>query len=254
MQTEVDSEKLYPQIDYSNDIAPRVFDESDLLLFIKRGFDKQDYITAEKNSRLVLKIYPRFDEARVLLARSLLAQGKNAEAEREFQAVLDERLPVARSLAWANVGLGEIAAKNNQTTQAVKFYDAAIKADAEYGATLTARQGKSKISAPVNSDETIKSFFAQFDKAAVSNSKASLDELILAGEIPKFSGGIAGQAQAWTTKIVQIERISPNSAVVETNLNIKLLNRNPENGTAVYRLTLVGNNWKLSGVDMFEVR
>jgi len=81
-----------------------------------------------------------------------------------------------------------------------------------------------------------------------------LDALVLTGEMPRFTGGIAGQAQEWTTRIVQIEKINSTQAVVETNLNIKMLNKNPESGTAVYRLTLVGNNWKLSGSDMFEVR
>ena len=78
--------------------------------------------------------------------------------------------------------------------------------------------------------------------------------MVLMGEIPRFSGGIGGQAQEWTTKIVQIEKTDVNHVVVETNLNIRLINKNPESGTAVYRLTLVGSNWKLSGVDVFEVR
>ena len=118
------------------------------------------------------------------------------------------------------------------------------------------RRGKAKArqTRPLNNDEGIKAFFAQFDKAAISGRKADLDAMVLTGEIPRFSGGIAGQAQEWTTRIVQIEKISATHAVVETNLNIKMLNKDPESGTAVYRLTLVGNNWKLSGVDMFEVR
>ena len=45
-----------------------------------------------------------------------------------------------------------------------------------------------------------------------------------------------------------------SQAIVETNLNIKMLTKEPESGTAVYRLTLVGNTWKLSGVELFEVR
>jgi tetratricopeptide (TPR) repeat protein len=254
IRVEVDADKIYPQLDYSDDVAPREFDESDLLLFTKKPFDKQDFANAEKNARLVLRDNPRFDDVRVLLARSLLAQNKNADAEKEFRAVLDEKLPTSRSLAWANVGLGEIALKSSQTAQSVQYFNEAIKADAEYGATLAARQGKSKANVPLNNDESIKGFFAQFDKAAVSGRKADLDAMVLAGEITKFSGGIAGQAQEWTTQIIQIEKINSNQAIVETNLNVKLLNKNPESGTAVYRLTMVGNSWKLSGVEVFEVR
>jgi len=254
VRVEVDGEKLFPQIDYSNDIKPVEIDESDMLLFVKKPFDKQDFANAEKNARLVLRDNPRFDDVRVLLARALLAENKTAEAEKEFRAVLDEKLPTSRSLAWANVGLGEVALKSNQNAQAIQYFNEAVKADAEYGATFAARQGKSKANAPLNNDEAIKAFFTQFDKAAVSGRKADLDALILSGDIPKFSGGIAGQAQEWTTRIVQIEKINATHAVVETNLNIKMLSKTPESGTAVYRLTLVGNTWKLSGVDIFEVR
>lgn len=255
VRVEVDADKLFPQVDYSNDVKPIEIDESDLLLFVKKPFDKQDFAAAEKNARLVLRDNPRFDDVRVLLARALLAQNRTADAEKEFRVVLDEKLPTARSLAWANVGLGEIALKSNQTSPAVQYFNETIRIDAEYGATLAARQGKVKANAPLNNDESIKAFFAQFDKAAISNRKADLDSLILSGETPKiFSGGIAGQAQEWTTRIVQIEKINATHAVVETNLSIKLLNKNPESGTAVFRLTLVGANWKLSGVDMFEVR
>ena len=254
VRVEVDGDKLYPQLDYSNDVKPLEIDESDSLLFVKKPFDKQDYAVAEKNARVVLRDTPLFDDVRVLLARTLLAQNKTADAEKEFRAVLDEKLPTARSLAWANVGLGEVLLKSNQNAQAIQYYNDAIKADAEYGATLAARQGKNKANAPLINDESIKAFFAQFDKSAISGRKADVDALVLTGEIPKFSGGIGGQAQEWTTKIVQIEKPDVNHAVVETNLNIRLINKNPESGTAVYRLTLVGGNWKLSGVDVFEVR
>lgn len=254
VRVEVDGDKLFPQLDYSNDVKPVEIDESDSLLFVKKPFDKQDFVNTEKNARLVLRDSPRFDDVRVLLARALLAQNKTADAEKEFRAVLDEKLPTSRSLAWANVGLGEVALKSNQNAQAVQYYNEAIKADAEFGATFAARQGKGKANAPLNNDEGIKSFFAQFDKAAVSGRKADLDALVLTGEMPRFTGGIAGQAQEWATRIVQIEKIDATHVVVETNLNIKMLNKSPESGTAVYRLTLVGSNWKLSGYDMFEVR
>ncbi len=253
VRTEIDGEKLYPQTDYSDDVAPREFDDSDALLAVKRFFDKQDFVNAEKNARRVLQSTPRFDDVRILLARALLAQSKNTDAEKEFRAVLDEKLPTSRSLAWANEGLGEIALKNNQNAQAAKFFEEAIKADAEYGATLAARNGRNKANSSTAIDESIQAFFAQFDKAAASGRKADVDTLIVAGEIPRFSGGIAG-AQQWQTKILQIDKIDANNVLVETNLAIKLLNKDVETGTAVFRLAKVGNNWKLSGVDIFEVR
>jgi len=253
VRVEVDAEKFYPQTDYSDDVAPREFETSDVFLTVKRAFDKQDFAAAEKNARKILQITPRYDDARILLARSLLAENKFAEAEREFRAVLDEKLPTARSMAWANEGLGEIALKSNQTAEALKYFNAAIVADAEYGATLAARAGRIKSNALAQIDESIKAFFAQFDKAAVSGRKADLDALILPGEIAKFSGGIAG-AQEWQTRILQTDKKDANNVLVEVGLNIKLLNKDAESGTALFRLSKVGSRWKLSGVEIFEVR
>ncbi|CAN5829740.1 hypothetical protein BH20ACI4_BH20ACI4_02600 [soil metagenome] len=252
VRVEIDSEKLYPQTDYTDDVAPRDFTDSDLLLVVKREFDKQTYPLAEKNARAVLNEVPRYDDVRVLLARSLLAQNKFSEAEKEFKTVLDEKLPTARSLAWANVGLGEIALKSGQTANANKHFENAIKANAEYGASLLARQKRTNANSAI--DESVKAFFAQFDKAASTYRKADLEALLVPGEIQRFANGISGQTEQWTTQVKNVDNLDANNVLVETNLNIKLLNRQPESGLAVYRLTKKGNAWKLSNVEMFEVR
>ena len=254
IRVEIDSEKIYPQTDYSDDVAPREFNESDAFLVVKRLFDKQDFAGVEKNARNILKFLPRFDDIRVLLARSLLAQSKTSDAEKEFQAVLIEKLPTSRSLAWANAGLGEIAQKSGNASQAIKFFNETIRSDAEYGATLFARQGRNKINASVTIEDSVKEFFTKFDKAAVSGRKAELDAIIAPGEIQKFAGGIAGQAEQWQTKIVQVDKIDANDLLVETFLNTKFLNKTDESGTAVFRLSKISGNWKLSAVEVFEVR
>lgn len=250
----VDSEKLYPQLDYSNDSAPRGFDESDLLLYVKKPFDKQDFAAAEKNARAVLREIPRFDDVRILLGRALLSQGRLAEAETEFKTVAAEKLPTSRSMAWAAVGLGEISLRQNQNATAILHFNEAIRADAEYGATLAARQGRIKANAPLVNDESVKSFFSEFDRAAISSSKANLEALIVPGEVTRFAGGIAGQAQQWSTKIVQIDRVSATQVIVETTLDIRMISKEPESGTAVFRLVQVAGSWKLNGVDLFDVR
>jgi tetratricopeptide (TPR) repeat protein len=252
MRVEIDSDKLYPQMDYTDDVAPREFSDSDLLLAVKREFDKQNYPLAEKNARSVLREFPNFDDVRILLGRALLAQNKNAEAEKEFKTVLDEKIPTARSIAWANVGLGEAALKSSQTAAANKFFEDAIKADAEYGATLLARQKRSGAAASI--DESLKGFFAQFDKAAASNRKTDLETLIVPGEVQRFAAGIAGQTEQWTTQISNVDKLDANNVLVEAKLNIKLLNRQPESGIAVYRLNKSGSGWKISNVEIFEVK
>ena len=254
VRIEIDPEKIYPQRNFADDVAPFDFNGAEAILAIKQSYDKQDFPGAEKNARTALQTMPRFDEARTWLGRALLAQGKIAEADKEFRAVLNENLPTARSLAWANEGLGEIALKANQNAQAAQFFNEAIKADAEYGATLAARNGRDKAEPNPTVDETVKAFFARFDKAAVGGRKADLDALVISGEIPKFASGIGGTAQQWATRVVRADKIDDNTVLAETALNIQLLNKEPETGTAVFRLSKVGGDWKISGVEIFEVR
>ena len=254
VRVEIDADKIYPQIDYSDDIAPRETTDSDPLLAAKRQFDKQDFAGAETIAKKLLTDVPRFDDLRILLARALLAQNKNSDAEKEFRAVLDEKLPTSRSLAWANVGLAEIASRANQNDAAQKYAEAAIAADAEYGANLAARNLRNKIGGTVTIDPVIKAFFADFDKAASSNRKAEVDAMVLPGEYTKFASGVSGSTEQWQTQVRRTDQLDANTIVVETNMTIKLLNKEQETGMAVYRLTRSAGGWKLSAVDMFEVR
>ncbi len=254
VRVEIDPEKLYPQNDYSDDIAPREFTDSDLLLAVKREFDRQEFATAEKNARQVLAEFPRFDDVRVLLGRSLLAQNKISEADREFRAVLAEPLPTSRSIGWANVGVADVALRTNRNADAAKHATDAIIADAEYGAGLAARNVRTRITQSSAVEDAIKAFFVQFDRAAISNRKSEVDALAVPGEVNRFVSGISGQATVWTTTVLHADMFDANTAIVETNLSVRLLTREPETGTAVFRLLRTGTGWKLAGVEIFEVR
>lgn len=251
---EIDPEKLYPQTDYSDDVAPRETTESDLLLAVKRPFDKQEFANAEKVARATLRDFPRFDDVRVLLARSLLALGRTADAEKEFRAVLDEKLPSSRSIAWSNVGLADIASKAGQTSQAIAFAVKAIEADAEYGASLNARAIRNRANAPVAVDDSVKAFFAGFDRAAMGNRKAELEAMAVPGEVGRFVSGMSGQVVELKTQVLHVDRIDASNVWAEVSLSIRVLNREVETGTAVFRLSRAGAGWKLSSVDIFEVR
>ena len=253
-RVEIDTDKLYPQIEYSDDIAPRESTDSDPLLAVKRAFDKQDYARAENAAKTVLRDLPRFDEVRILLGRSQLALGKTTEADKEFQTVLDEKLPTVRSIGWANVGRAEVAAKTNQNTQATKFAETAIIADADFGASLAARNLRNKLGVSTPVDAGVKTFFTDFDRVAISNRKADVDAMFLAGEAVKFASGISGSTEQWQTQVKQIDRIDADTVLVETNVNIKLLTKDAESGMAVYRLSRVGSTWKIAAVEMFEIR
>ncbi|MFN0140961.1 MAG: tetratricopeptide repeat protein [Pyrinomonadaceae bacterium] len=254
VRVEIDPEKMYPQIDYSDDVAPRDSSDSDPLLATKRLFDKQDFAGAETQARATLRERPRFDDVRIFLARALLAQNKTVDAEREFIAVLAEQLPTARSIAWANVGLAEIASRNNQVSVALRFAEAAIATDADYGASLAARNVRNKLSGTAAIDPNIKTFFADFDRAATANRKADVDALVMPGEVTRFAGGVAGSTEQWQSQIRAVDRLDANTVLVETGMTIKLLNKEAESGMAVYRLIRSGSGWKLAAVDMFEVR
>lgn len=253
-RVEIDTDKLYPQIEYYDDIVPRDSTDSDPLLTVKRAFDKQDFAGAETAARIALRDLPRFDEVRIFLGRALLAQNKNAEAEKEFRAVLEERSPAARSIGWANVGLAQSAAASKQNDIALKFAETAIIGDADFGSSFAARNLRNKLGSNPAVDAGVKAFFTEFDRSAASNRKAELDAMFLPGEATKFVSGISGSTEQWQTQIRSVDRIDANTVLVETNVNIKLLTKEPESGTTVYRLVRIGSAWKIAAVEMFEVR
>src|SRR5690606_26599108 len=162
--------------------------------------------------------------------------------------VLDEKLPTSRSIAWGLIGLAEVAARAGQNDEAARLAAEAIKAEGEYGAGLAARNLRNRVGAKTNSDPTISAFFSQWDRAAEANQEAQLDAIVLPGEASRFSSGVAGQTAAWKTAIKHIDMLDPNTALVETELSIKLLNRDPESGLAVFRLSKAGGSWKIVSV------
>ncbi len=255
IRTEIDPEKFYPQTDYSDDVAPREFTDSNPIIVIKRAFDKQDYALGEKSARTLLQNHSYLNDAQVWLGRALLAENKLTEAETIFQNAIKDPLPSPFVLAWANIGLGDIALKSSRNAEAAKYYAAAVSADAEYGSTLAGRLGGQKLTSPTV-DESVKTFFAQFDKAVVTARKTEVEALIVPGEITRFSGGVVGgQPERWVTNVVRTEAIDSTYTLVETNLSVKRLgSENIENGTAVFVLAKVGANWRLAGVEVFEVR
>lgn len=252
VRVEIDENKLYPQTNFSDDVAPRIADDPDPLLFVKREFDRQNFSDAESNARTVLSLYPEFHDVRVLLARSQLAQGKITDAGRNFEQVLASPLPSAQSIAWSQFGLGEIAQKTGQAESAGGKFREAILADADYGATLGAARALAAIGGPPPADE-IKSYFASFDRAVISNSKAEVEAITAGGEVSRFAASVAGQAQQWTTTIRFVQEVDGVDILVGANVQLKLLNRDIETGVAMFRLSRTPSGLKLSGVDIFEV-
>ena len=258
VRVEVDPDKLYPQIDYTNDIMPRPDQNTDRIVEANRLFVQQQYAQVEAALREHLSLTPFDQEARILLARALLAQNKLPEAEKEFRALLDDKLPLARSLAWGQIGMAEIALKRGQAAEAAKRYQDAVRADAEYAATLVARAGRIKAEATANAasavEESARSFIAQLDQAIKSGRKNELEALVVNGELTDFIKGVVGsQPEVWQTRVLRTEQIDSTRLAADVTLNVRQLG-NDLSGTAVLILARSGAGWKLADIQFFEVR
>lgn len=257
VRVEIDPEKLYPQLDYGNDSAPRTRDLQEALSDASRQFGAQDYGKAESIAREILGVTPHSQEARVILARALLGQNRVDEAEKLFQAVLAEPLPTPATFAWANVGLGEISLKRGQAAEAARRFNDAVRAEAEYGASLAARAGRIKAETAANTlpvDGAVRAFIAQLDQAITSGKKAELESRIVSGELLRFIGGVVGtQPEVWQSRVLRTEQLDANLVAADVSLETKELGQQ-QSGTAVLLLARVGSGWKLAGIDLFEVR
>ena len=256
VRVEVDPDKLYPQLDYGNDMMPRGKDLSQSLNEASLQLGAQDYAKAEATARAMLATAPRFQEAQILLARALLGQNRNDEAEKLFRAALDEPLPFTSTLAWANIGLGEIALKRNQAAEAVIRFNDAVIASRDYPSSLAARAARIRAEAASNNappvDETARAFITQLSQAVISNKKAELESRVVSGELVRFINASIG-TEAWETKVVRTEQLNANLIAADVQIRANKLGTIGQ-GTAVLLLARTPSGLKLSGIELFEVR
>jgi len=256
VRVEVDPDKLYPQLDYGNDAMPRGKDLSQALNEASLQLGAQDFAKAEATARAMLVMAPRFQDAQIILARAVLGQNRIEDAERLFRAALDDPLPFTATLAWANIGLGEIAMKRNQPAEAVKRFNDAVIASRDYPSSLAARAARIRAEAAANNappvDETARAFITQLSQAVVSNKKAELESRIISGELVRFINGSIG-TEAWDTKVVRTEQLNANLIAADVQIRASKLGT-VGTGTAVLMLARTPAGWKLSGIELFEVR
>ncbi|HEV7475027.1 MAG TPA: tetratricopeptide repeat protein [Pyrinomonadaceae bacterium] len=256
VRVEIDPEKLYPQLDYANDSTPRSRDPQEAFGEATRQIGAQDNAKAEAIAREILGVAPNMQEARIVLARALLGQNKIDEAEKLFHAATEETLPTPASLAWGNIGLGEISLRKNQAAEAAKRFNEAVRADNEYGSSLAARAGRIKAETAANTlqiDPAVKAFIAQLDQAIVSGKKTELETRMVPGELVRFVGGVVGtQPEIWQTRVLRTEQLDANLVAADVSLDTKELGKQRA-GTAVLILSRAGGSWRLLGIDLFEV-
>jgi Tfp pilus assembly protein PilF len=256
VRVEVDPDKLYPQLDYGNDAMPRSKELSQGIDEAYLQLGAQDFAKAEATARAMLATAPRFQEAQIILARALLGQNRIDDAEKLFRSSLEEPLPFTATLAWANIGLGEIAMKRSQPAEAAKRFSDAVVASRAYPSSLAARLGRIRAEAAANNappvDETARAFITQLSQAVISNKKAELESRIISGELVKFINASIG-TEAWETKVVRTEQVNANLIAADVQIRLNKLGT-AGSGTAVLMLARTPSGLKLSGIDLFEVR
>ena len=256
VRVEVDPDKLYPQLDYGNDAVPRGKDLSQALNEAYLQLGAQDFAKAEATARAMLISSSRFQEAQIILARALLGQNRIEDAEKLFRSALDEPLPFTATLAWANIGLGEIAMKRNQAAEAAKRFTDAVIASRDYPSSLAARAARIRAEAAANNappvDESARAFAAQLSQAVVSNKKPELESRIISGELVRFINASIG-TEVWETKVVRTEQLNANLIAADVQIRASKLGT-VGSGTAVLMLARTPAGWKLSGIELFEVR
>lgn len=253
VRVEVDPEKLYPQLDYSNDIAPRGPSTDEAVARIPALFAQQQYAQVEEAARSLLAQNAQMQEARTWLARSLLERNQLDAAEREFRAALDVPLPTRQTLAWAGLGLGEIAARRGQTAEAARRFEEAARAEGDYASTLAARLARVR-AAPPAPDESARAFVTQLDAAIQSGRKATIESLIVPGELADFVRGLVGnQPEAWTTRVLRTEALGSHLMAVDVQITARLAERDHA-GPAVLLLVRTAAGWRLAALPIFEVK
>jgi tetratricopeptide (TPR) repeat protein len=259
VRVEVDPDKLYPQINYSNDLMPAAPALEESLADATRTLAAQEYARSESIAREMLVRTPLMQEARVLLARSLLEQGKLDEAEREFRAAQDAPLPLPDTLAWAAVGMGQIALRRGQPGDASRRFSEAIQMGASYAPTLAARAARLRADAAQGAttptiDEAVRAAVAQLDAAIKGGRKAEIDALIAPGELSAFSRGIVGsQPELWQSRVLRTESLGGDRVAADVQIGAKVLGQE-RNSTAVLVFSRAGGRMQLVEIPIFEER
>lgn len=257
VRVEVDPEKLYPQTNFANDVVPQGpgLVEAVEQARIQLG---QQPAQAESLARQILARMPASEEARIVLARALLEQSRLDDAEREFRAALSSTLPLPATLAWADIGLGEIALRRNRAADAARLFNSAARTEGEYASTLEARASRIKAEAaagtPPPVDEQIRTTVANLDTAIKSGHRNEIEALIVGGELAGFSKGISGiPPELWQTRVVRTEQLDTNRVAADVVLSARVGGREQQ-GPAVYVFARTPSGWKLAEIPIFEVR
>ncbi len=254
---EADPEKLYLQGDYTNDEFPRIASQSEAFGQANFAFSKNDFATAEAKAREGLKETPTALTLQALLGRALLAQKKNEEAGKVFDAVLkSEPLPI-QAYGWAHLGLGELALVQSNWQAAARHFRFAAAADLDAATIIAARDGAQKAERGANAikiPEEVRAFLQKFDAAVLQGQASAVNPFVELGNLRKFAQSlVVRKPGAWTTEALRVEEWDANRIAVDVSLKIKIEGKDYA-GRAVYVVSRASGNLLLSEVPVFDVK
>lgn len=265
VSVEVDPEKLIIQSNYDNDAregdskTTRTSSQTQLNSSIG-SFNKGQYAEAEALLKQAVRSEPRNAVLHAWLARTLAAQKKMDEAASEANAAIKIDPPVGPALAWARVALGQVAMSRNQAADAVRHFRAAVVEAEDTVAQLAAHEGliqaERAAGVATPADESVRAFITQLDAAIRQPESDKLFALVVRANLKRFVQGLTvSRPAAWSTEILQIDRVDANRVALDVGLKVKTEGRD-QSGTAVFVLMRSGNTWVLEEVphQLFNVK
>lgn len=255
ISVEVDPDKLYPQTSFDNDSRPVLTSAITLFKDANVLFNRRAYSEAETKVREALKYEPNNTVLRTLLARTLFGLNKTSETKTEIDAILSSGLLPTYSITWVNYLLGELALNQKNPKDAVEHLrkSIAVSKDNTFirNKLIDSEQASNQVPA---SEESVKSFMLQLDKAIKDSAPQALETVILRANLNKFVRGLIGnKPESWVTEILRIESISANKVAVDVIVTAVDINKREQSGEALYILQRNNNSWILSSVEFFNI-
>ncbi len=252
---EVDPDKFYPQTSYDNDSRPIVTSPFTLFKDANILFNKRSYPEAEAKIREALQREPNNIVLRTLLARTLLGANKSSEAKTEIDTILASGVLPIYSITWVNYLLGEMALNQKKPKEATEYFRRAITVskDNSFIRNKLIDTEQAANQSPV-SEESVKSFMVQLDKAIKDSTPQALESVILRANLNKFVRGLIGnKPESWSTEVLRIETISANKVAVDVIVTAVDISKREQSGEALYILQRNNNSWILSSVEFFNI-
>ena len=254
---EADPDKLYLQADYTNDLFPRRASQSEAFGQANLAFSKNDFATAEAKAREGLKETPNATILQALLGRALLAQKKNDEAAKVFEAVLKgEPLPL-QAYGAANLGLAEIAQEQGKFADAALRFRFASMSDLDAATTVAARDSALKAergAGAVKIPEDARAFLLKFDAAVLQGTAAAVNPYVELGNLRRFAQSlVVRKPSTWVTEALRAEDWDASRTAIDVTLKIRIEGKD-YSGRAVYVISRAGGKVLLSEVPVFDVK